>query len=408
MCWPRILFVSLCFCSVIAEVVPFLEQGFFFDWTPVDQPVPIPTTKQCETLHISWKRGTATGPNPVAPYFLQVYTSHYIVPFVIPVPDPTAVTFNWSVPFAPGTQYQMCMFDSRGTTGGCQAIYTVTENTANNLSCPNVTFPAAPLNVDATVGSSPMSQFGWIDQCTDLTVTPKGGNPPFTMTIAPSLHPPYNITSTTMDPIVWTVSLGWGMPFFLSVASSDGQSWQYGPLHSGENGPTTCLSPSSIPSSTANARTAGAAVGGLFGGALIASLAFLFSRHRERRRKPLIPISPFTDKADPELYPAYPPLRSNTVQSSSTADVMDISPTMDGTTRVSRRVAVSTLPNSVNSQVYVLHHDGGGAPVTVLTPRGAEVVELPPIYTDGSNDSGSPPEASERDPPIELKPLRRS
>src|SRR5260221_14150901 len=30
--------------------------------------------------------------------------------------------------------------------------------------------------------------------------------------------------------------------------------------------------------------------------------------------------------------------------------------------------------------VYVVHHDGGRAPVTVYTEEGAEVVELPPRY----------------------------
>lgn len=32
-------------------------------------------------------------------------------------------------------------------------------------------------------------------------------------------------------------------------------------------------------------------------------------------------------------------------------------------------------------QVYVVHHDGGQAPVTVYTQEGAQVVELPPGYT---------------------------
>jgi hypothetical protein len=35
--------------------------------------------------------------------------------------------------------------------------------------------------------------------------------------------------------------------------------------------------------------------------------------------------------------------------------------------------------------VYVVHHDGGGAPVTVYTQGETEVVELPPIYVEGSS-----------------------
>jgi hypothetical protein len=39
--------------------------------------------------------------------------------------------------------------------------------------------------------------------------------------------------------------------------------------------------------------------------------------------------------------------------------------------------------------VYVVHHDGGRAPVTVYTEGGAEVVELPPRYAPGSTSSPS-------------------
>ncbi len=40
--------------------------------------------------------------------------------------------------------------------------------------------------------------------------------------------------------------------------------------------------------------------------------------------------------------------------------------------------AGSTMPH-----VYVVHHDGGRAPVTVFTPQGTEVIELPPRTTVG-------------------------
>jgi len=44
------------------------------------------------------------------------------------------------------------------------------------------------------------------------------------------------------------------------------------------------------------------------------------------------------------------------------------------------------------TNVYVVHHDGGRAPVTVYTEEGAEVVELPPRYADsgGSSQDGRP------------------
>ena len=43
-----------------------------------------------------------------------------------------------------------------------------------------------------------------------------------------------------------------------------------------------------------------------------------------------------------------------------------------------------------SQHVYVVHHDGGRAPVTVYTSEGTEVVELPPRYPA---ESGSPPQA---------------
>lgn len=49
--------------------------------------------------------------------------------------------------------------------------------------------------------------------------------------------------------------------------------------------------------------------------------------------------------------------------------------------------------------VYVVHHDGGRAPVTVYTEEGAAVVELPPQYAPGSPSEGG---ASEDDRGREL------
>jgi hypothetical protein len=41
-----------------------------------------------------------------------------------------------------------------------------------------------------------------------------------------------------------------------------------------------------------------------------------------------------------------------------------------------------------NSQVYVIHHDSGRAPVSVITSRGTEVVELPPGYSSDYLSAG--------------------
>ena len=61
----------------------------------------------------------------------------------------------------------------------------------------------------------------------------------------------------------------------------------------------------------------------------------------------------------------------------------------------SRTDAVSTSGSSEPADrqgarnVYVVHHDGGRAPVTVYTDAGAEVVELPPRYAPGSTNTPS-------------------
>ncbi|KIP08547.1 hypothetical protein PHLGIDRAFT_126951 [Phlebiopsis gigantea 11061_1 CR5-6] len=280
---------------VLGADTPYLNQGFMFDWTPANQSPPVPTTAQCETLHIEFGRGTATGPNPVAPYFLQVYTSAFIVPFVIPAGDSnSALTVDWPVPFIPGTQYQICMFDSNGVTGGCQAIYAVypAANTTldNPPVCTNLTYPHPNqvLGVTALVDNGALGQYAWIDQCTDISLTPTNGTPPYTMTVAPALHPPYNITSNSMDAINWTVSLSWGMPFFVSLVDSSGMSWAYGPLHSGQGSDTSCLSDSVTPISTPTEIkpwvAAVSGVGGLLVGLIVGILGafFMFKRRRSQ------------------------------------------------------------------------------------------------------------------------------
>jgi hypothetical protein len=51
-------------------------------------------------------------------------------------------------------------------------------------------------------------------------------------------------------------------------------------------------------------------------------------------------------------------------------------------------------PAGRRTNVYVVHHDGGRAPVTVYTEEGAEVVELPPRYQGSSTSAPSESETS--------------
>ncbi|KAF9486306.1 hypothetical protein BDN70DRAFT_869786 [Pholiota conissans] len=334
-------------------VTPNLPLSFLFSWGDPTLPFTIPVSEQCETLHITWSRQSATGPNPTAPYFLQVYTSNFIQPFVIPAG--TGLTFDWQVPFAPGTLYQICMFDKFGNTGGCQETYTVIAP-SSPASCPNVTF-VPQLQVIATVNTGPMSQYGFIDQCTDISLQPTGGTPPFTLTVAPALHPPYNITSFDMKSINWTLSLNWASPFYISLADSSGSLWSNGPLHAGGGGTIACLSGNVTSSHNVPAHVAiGVSFLSLFIGiAFGLGGLFLHLKRRESRSVQLQSSSPISTWGRSLVQT---PLQNH------------INPFQTDEERAANQ-----------TQVYVLHHDDNGIPpVTIIHNNRTEIVELPPRY----------------------------
>lgn len=220
----------------------------------------------------------------------------------------------------------------------------------------------------------------------------------------------------------WTVSLSWGSPFFISVVDGAGNFWANGPLHSGENGPTTCLSGGSISSSNglSTGVAVGAGVGGLAVGALAGIIsAYLFMKSRRRKEQNRLggvldsPTAGYYDQ--PSNYSAVPstpfsgqfdsstgsnPSSNNTNRLTSPPSHYQLEPFgvpfEDGALRPARSqnlsVAAPTSPTEPqapgpsSSHVYVVHHDGGRAPVTVYHEDGTEVVELPPRYI-GSDQS---------------------
>ncbi|KAI9460215.1 hypothetical protein BJY52DRAFT_1186096 [Lactarius psammicola] len=461
-----LFFASCCFHEIAAVDTPkFLPQSFFFDFNPPGTTVPIPVTgaimfcffwfkdghsegddigsEQCSTLHLTWQRGsTATGPNPTAPYFLQIFLSTFIVPIIVPAGGGTS--FDFPVPWVPGTQYQICMWDSQGVSGGCQGMYTVIPSSSNatSVSCQNVTYPASAMNVNAAVVDGAFSQYGWIPQCTDIQVQPRNGTPPYTLTIAPTLHPPLNITSATDSPINWTVSLSHGFPFFISLEDSQGNAWAQGPLHSGEGPDTSCLdlnnSGGSGKSSSRLGPTIGAAVGGVVVGFLVGGAGILVFRRRRSRGAPgrknsthhsehglghpntprevtgitgggnLGPsgleyiVEPFSIPGSSPSDPSVPLLPAgSTSPPSSPPDATSAS----GSSAPTDPSSGSAGGRGGRTNVYVVHHDGGRAPVTVYTEEGAEVVELPPRYADsggssqdGRSQDGRSPADRRRDP----------
>ncbi|TEB39070.1 hypothetical protein FA13DRAFT_1751550 [Coprinellus micaceus] len=381
--------------AVLAQKSAYPVNSFLFSWDAPGTTFPVPVTTQCESIHIQWGRGSATGPNPVPPYYLQVYTSLFLVPIIIPAGD--GLSYDWAVPFPPGTIYQICMFDSNGNTGGCQDKYTIipAEGIAN---CANATLPSQ-LDVEGIVHDGPISRYGWIEQCTDIQIRPKNGTPPYTFTIAPALHPPFNMSGP--GPFNWTVDLSWATPFFISVADSAGNAWSNGVLHSGGPGVTSdCLAGNSTTNGGVPAgAAAGAGVGGVVLGLFIGLASmFLFTRKKIKtlEQQALLDLS-----GD-----AYAVARLNITQCPHTAAstpwvTSDARPPVGS---FQYHIEPFTMPPSTTSDDGRLRPSpptGTGSgnaegkvqapPVTIYHEDGTEVVELPPRYPDGA---ASPPARS--------------
>ncbi|KDR67772.1 hypothetical protein GALMADRAFT_231683 [Galerina marginata CBS 339.88] len=272
-----------CIQGVLATSSPYLIPGFEFNYDSPDQSLSIPVTSQCQRIRLRWTRtANTTGHSPVAPYFLQVFSSAASVPYVVPAGF--GPTFDWDVPFNPNTQYQICMYDVNGVSGGCQQTYSMIANaTAAQPTCQNVTAPSA-LSVSATVPNGAMFQYSYIDQCNSLSVTPTAGSPPFVLSIAPDFHPPYNITSNSMNPISWLVTLPVGFRFFISLESADGLRWANGPMRVGGSGPSNCLVPGTVSKSFFQEILIGASLGSALFGVAVGILGFIFFKRVHRRR----------------------------------------------------------------------------------------------------------------------------
>ncbi|KAL1708878.1 hypothetical protein EV121DRAFT_253785 [Schizophyllum commune] len=333
-----LLWAALC-AGVRAVVTDHLPLSWTFDFLDADNNIkPIPVYEQCETMHVKWSRGSvATGPSGVAPYSFLIYTSIHTFPFVIDAGS--GLNFDWE-------------FDLNGNTGGCQAVMSVVSNTtAFPSTCSNSTLNSPKqLDVEAfdSLGGE-LSFTGWPAQCTDIQFVPKNGTGPYTLTIAPPLHPPYNVTLEDMSAFNWTIALGWTTPFWVSIEDSAHNSWSRGLLHSGE-GDSFCLR--SVPAAVSPGAAAGIGIGGLVLGAVAAALGLL---HRRRSKATVLDIDP----ADP----------------------------------VPQTVERHASDSNPEHNFYLLHRDGGSAPVAVY--RGVErpVMEMPPQYSsegDPSVTQGSP------------------
>ncbi|KAF8877596.1 hypothetical protein CPB85DRAFT_1343597 [Mucidula mucida] len=340
--------IWLCLTSVAVASSAFMDQSFFFDYVPDSQTVPVPVTSQCETININWGRTSgSTGPNPSAPYFLQIYTSAFVFPFIVEAGS--SLSFDWQVPFGPGTIYQI--LTKMGYTGGCQAMYTMIANTT-------VDDRHVPTHIDAQVEDGPLSMYGWVNQVLYRhSHYAQNGTPPYTLTIAPSSHPPLNITMNDMSTVNWTVDLSWASPFFISVVDSDGG-----------DGPTGCLALGDLPASSgvSSGAAAGIGLGGAIAGALlgIGAAWFIF---RPRKHSQLSQSSSTDHFHSNNSFGHNPRMPMESLNSNATSL---------GSNQY--QVEPFRMPGDATS----IHHDGGRAPVTVYHEDGTEVVELPPRYAN--------------------------
>lgn len=232
----------------------------------------------------------------------------------------------------------------------------------------------------------------------------------------------------------------WGSPFFISLVDANGQTWAHGPLHSGGQGPSDCLALGTAKSDEGVSESVaiGSGVGGLLAGLAIGGLAawFFFRKRRGSYYEPYV-SNRGSGKGgarlevdtlySPAVHTAYPSDNTMTTQQSrrdsirrghrlapgsayeiepftmpdnSSEGLIPRSPggggmaaqppaspasparptTSHDEATGSDTVSRARAPSSGGGQVYVVHHDGGRAPVTVYAAEGAEIIELPPLY----------------------------
>ncbi|KAL1741397.1 hypothetical protein HDZ31DRAFT_66966 [Schizophyllum fasciatum] len=226
---------------VQAVLVDPLPQSWFFDiYKPSDLSAPLlfPVVRQCDTLTIQWQTDGASGPKPSPPYSLTVLSSAYNYPITLDAGDGNNVDFLVTSP--PQNQ-----FDSEGHSGGCQRMYSVIGSDSA-APCDNSSLPDPPAYLDVKAsdedGALTSDQDGPA-QCTDVVFEPQNGTSPYSLTILPPAHPPYNVTSHGGGDLDWTVALSASNVFWAFVTDSSGAQWLFPePIRVSEGEDTLCLS----------------------------------------------------------------------------------------------------------------------------------------------------------------------
>ncbi|KAI5823860.1 hypothetical protein K523DRAFT_254379 [Schizophyllum commune Tattone D] len=392
------VFAALCIfmcASGRAIVLKPMQHSWEFDLYAEDGQVKIfPVYEQCETMRLKWDRGTATG--ATTPYSLLVYNSRYIVPFILDLPSDAEFGYNFEVPFPPGTQMQICMFDANGYTGGCSSVISIVSSaTEPSGSCTNQTFSQLQnVDVEANIVSGPLSRTGWIPQ------TPVFGHSNITKEWDGPVHGHSGaaLTPSVQCDLCFEYQLQLdglsvvGYPLLcivLKVTDTERNVWSYGLLHSGE-GTTSCMAEEQgtvVPVGAAAGAGAGAALLGFVVGALGVWI-FLVRHHLKEAISPAgsmntgLGSSPMRTASQTQLEttPNGPHSSENRARSQSTCRPRGHS-RQDG-----------------GRNIYVVHSDGGAAPVRVFYEDDEEgVQQLLPNYTgDGGPEDTREPSGSKR------------
>ncbi len=228
-----------------------------------------------------------------------------------------------------------------------------------------------------------------------------------------------------MSTVNWTVDLSWASPFFISVVDSEFNRWSYGPLHSGGDGPTGCLALGDLPayvsdfflrvsrlmkvhssSGVSSGAAAGIGLGGAIAGALlgIGAAWFIFRPRKHSQLSQSSSTDHFHSNNSFGHNPRMPMESLNSNATSLGSNQYQVEPfRMPGDATSSDTGGGPTSPTTGRGSgaVYVVHHDGGRAPVTVYHEDGTEVVELPPRYANAegimSQRPGQRPSTSQSD-----------
>ncbi|KAL1663900.1 hypothetical protein GGF50DRAFT_127618 [Schizophyllum commune] len=409
-----LLWLSLCASALASEVVlKVAEQSWIFGFfdESFSETKTFPVYEQCETMYVRWSR--TSGSSGTAPYSFLIYTAYvkhqrqfllhrtYDLPFFLDVGN--GPSYNFTIPFAPGTEMLMCMFDSSGSNGGCSSIINIVPNTtAFGESCTNDTLNwlRGPLDLEAADGS--------------------GSWPPWPGQVASPLLPPYNGSVDDLDTFRNDADRS------IQIVDSDFNLWSSPMAHVGD-GRTSCLEGSSTTRISPGA-TAGAGIGGLVLGLVVGLLAaYLGVRHRKAQEtsekgalnlhgdspssyaQPTPWIDPHTPstavtpnntlrnqpksptkQASQGPGPVYP-FTDQRRDSSTALSSLSLSPSSSAfpgtstgaTDSTPRPFSPADTPRPNGQNLYVVHHDGGAAPVTVYHGDDTRVVELPPRYVGG-------------------------